>query len=257
VMSSLEDYQKVVWMMTSVFVVFYWTNGLLLMALEHFFAKRMHSYKVQKELKSHSRPGNGKLIRNIMVNTCLVPLIALAIGLSLNFRPTDFDVPGPFEMFLSLLAAVAVNEIMFFYGHWMFHANKFLYGNVHKVHHEFKAPCALAAVYCHPFELVVSDFMPLGAGIVLFNTNLYFAATFTAFGVLGTQSHHCGFRWPWIASHGHQPDFHDYHHEKFNCNYGNLGCLDALHATGAGSRHHPVMAVQKVSANGKEAAKAA
>jgi sterol desaturase/sphingolipid hydroxylase (fatty acid hydroxylase superfamily) len=125
-MSSLEDYQKVVWMMTSAFTVVYWTNGLLLFALDHFCAKRLDRYRIQKEVKSHSRPSTGKLIRNLLINTCMVPLIALAIGLSVNFKPSDFEIPGPFELFLSAVAGVIVNEIFFFYGHWLFHANKFL-----------------------------------------------------------------------------------------------------------------------------------
>lgn len=251
VMSSLEDYQKVVWMMTSVFTICYWVNGLLLMAMDHFCAKRLDPYRIQKEIREHSRPSTSKLIRNILVNTCMVPLIALVIGLNLNFKPSDFEIPGPFEILLSVLMGVVANEIFFFYGHWLFHASKFLYKNVHKVHHEFKSPCALAAIYCHPFELVVADFVPLAAGIILFNNNLYYAAVFTTMAVLGTQTHHCGFRWPWIAGHGHQPDFHDYHHERFTCNYGNIGFLDALHGTSAGTKRHPA------EATGSKAAKAA
>jgi methylsterol monooxygenase len=231
-MSSFdEDYKKVVVMMTAIFAGVYWINGFLLLALENFCAKRLDRYRIQKQLKAHSRPSMAKLIKNVLRSTCLVPVIGFVMGKNMNFKPHDYEVPGPFEMFLSTLMAAVANEITFFYGHWLFHANKFLYGRIHKVHHEFKAPCALAAVYCHPVELVVSDFLPLAAGIIMFNNNLYFAATFTAFAVLGTQTHHCGFRWPWIPSHGNQPDFHDYHHEKFNCNYGNMGFLDALHGT--------------------------
>lgn len=238
-MGSFEDYQKVVAMMTGVFVIMYWTNGLMLLGLEHFFSEKLERYRIQDPKAATRRPGTGKLVFNVLINTCIVPLIALAIGLSVTFKPSDFLIPGPLEMFCSTLACVLINEISFFYGHWLFHANKFLYGNIHKIHHEFKSPTALAAVYCHPIELVISDFGPLGAGIIMFNKNLYFAAVFTAFAVLGTQTHHCGFRWPWIASHGNQPDYHDYHHEKFNCNYGNMGFMDALHGTGAGSRRHP------------------
>jgi methylsterol monooxygenase len=257
VMSSLKDYQKVIWMMSSVFLVVYWTNGLFLMALEHFCADWLKRYRIQPEIKSHSRPPTRKLICNIAVNTCLVPLIALVIGLGLEgkFQPSDFEIPGPLEIFLSAIAGVFTNEVFFFYGHWLMHANKFLYGHVHKVHHEFKAPSALAAIYCHPIELVVSDFVPLAAGILLFNTNLYYAGVFTTMAVLGTQTHHCGFRWPWIASHGNQPDFHDYHHERFNCNYGNIGFLDALHGTGAGSRKHPVIAAGKENTSPPNACK--
>jgi len=50
------------------------------------------------------------------------------------------------------------------------------------------------------------------------------------FAVLGTQTHHCGFNWPW-GFWDHQPEFHDLHHAKFNGNYGNIGFLDWLHGT--------------------------
>jgi len=239
-LDKFEDYQKIVVMLTGVFAVTYWTNGLFLEAMERIFPEKLDKLRIQPVTGIAKRPSYSKLVSILAINTCLVPLIALSIGLSVRFRPTDFQVPGPLEIFLSLLGSVWANEVIFFYGHWLFHANKFLYRHVHKVHHEFKSPNALAAIYCHPIELVVSDFGPLAAGILLFNTNLYFAAIFTGFGVLGTQTHHCGFRWPWIPRHGNQPNFHDYHHERFVCNYGNLGWLDNLHGTNAGDRSHPV-----------------
>jgi len=256
-LAPLEDWQKITYMLTGVFMVTYWGNGLFLTALEHFFSPQLDGYRIQPEVTPGSkmiavkRPTNGKLLRGIAINSCLVPLIGLAIGKTVPLRPSDCEVPGPFEIFLSTLVGVFTNEVVFFYGHWLFHANKFLYKHVHKVHHEFKSPCALAAIYCHPVEMVVADFGPLGAGIMLFNRNLYFATIFITFAVLGTQTHHCGFRWPWIAEHGNQPDYHDFHHERFTCNYGNMGFLDALHGTGAGCRRHPA------PARGAQAAKAA
>jgi len=246
-MAQFEDHNKVVVIMTTVFTVTYWVNGLLLTALEHFCAKWMDKHRIQKDVKSFARPSTAKMLQNLTISNCMVPLIALTIGKTVTLYPADYEIPGPFEIFLSALTGVLVNEVFFFYGHWLFHANKMLYAHVHKIHHEFKAPTAFAAVYCHPLELVVSDFIPLAAGICLFNLNMYFAAVFTAFAVMGTQTHHCGFRWPWIASHGHQPDFHDFHHERFNCNYGNMGFLDDLHRTGLGSRRSPLMVSGKAA----------
>jgi methylsterol monooxygenase len=222
----------VVVMMSVTFFVVYWSNGLLCLALEYYCGNQLESYKIQT-LKSHSRPSLWKLVRNIAFNTLLVPLVSMPFGMIAEHLADKniYRIPGPFEIFWSCAACIITNEICFFYGHWLFHANKFFYGKIHKIHHEFKAPIALAAVYCHPIELFVSDFFPLGVGVISFNLNLYFGMVWVVFAVLGTQTHHCGYRWPWIGSHGSQPDFHDYHHEKFNCNYGNIGFLDALHGT--------------------------
>ena len=33
--------------------------------------------------------------------------------------------------------------------------------------------------------------------------------------ILGTMAHHSGYRWPWLWSFDSQPDYHDFHHEKF------------------------------------------
>lgn len=47
-----------------------------------------------------------------------------------------------------------------------------------------------------------------------------------------SQQHHGGYRFPWFVV-GDQPNFHDYHHEKFVGNYGLLGVLDYTHDTDA------------------------
>ncbi|CAE7252028.1 FAXDC2 [Symbiodinium natans] len=219
----------------AVFVVTYFTNGTLLLAVETLFPQLVGDYRIQT-LKSSSRPAMPALWRNLAMTSFLVlpVLLALLIPLWQRLR-VPAALPGPWEMFTHIGFGVIVNEVLFFYGHWMMHANKYLYRNIHKIHHEFKAPMGLAAIYCHPVEFFVSDLMPLGAGLVVVRTNAFTGVVWMAFAVMATQTHHCGIRWPWIDFFSFnaeaQPNFHDFHHEKFNVNYGAMGWLDDLHGT--------------------------
>ena len=95
----------------------------------------------------------------------------------------------------------------------------------------YLASLALVAVYAHPFEFVLSDLIPFAAPIFVLGSHVWFVWMWIVGAVLGTMSHHSGYRFPWLWSFDGQPDFHDFHHEKFMTNYGNIGLLDMLHGT--------------------------
>ena len=53
-----------------------------------------------------------------------------------------------------------IDEVLFFYTHWLCHANVFLYQKVHKIHHLHSAPFAITADYAHWFEEILVNIFP-------------------------------------------------------------------------------------------------
>ena len=220
------------------FVVPYFVHGLLLLPLE--LSTRAREAGAAYKIQPNKETDSSKILH--VVRVCVTDLFFIGIPyiMALSHASVvtrgrwgvraDLTLPSYSERAWMLLAHLLVNECLFFYSHWALHKGV-LYKRIHKKHHEFTAPFALAAVYAHPVEFVVSDLIPFTAGFLLFKPHVFFVFMWVVGACLGTQTHHSGYRFPWIADFDENPDFHDFHHMRFNCCYGNIGWLDALHGT--------------------------
>lgn len=225
------------------FVVPFIVYGLMLLPLEIWSPMReaAAAYKIQPQKRIDTSRICSVVFTSLLKLVLLgLPYIMAIANVSITSRgERGVRMEGPLppysERAWMLLAHLVVNEVLFFYSHWALHKGS-LYRLIHKKHHEFTAPFALAALHAHPVELVVADLIPFTAGFLIFRPHIFFVFMWIVGACLGTQTHHSGYRLPWIADFDEQPDFHDFHHMRFNCCYGNIGWLDALHGT-AGAYH--------------------
>jgi len=74
---------------------------------------------------------------------------------------------------------------------------------------------------------MLSNLLPPLLGPLVCGSHIATTWMWYALALASTTISHCGYHFPFFPS----PEAHDFHHLKFNQNYGVLGVLDRLHGT--------------------------
>lgn len=135
----------------------------------------------------------------------------------------------PFNIYVELpklLGCFAVVDTWFYWTHRALHITRpvNIYKWVHKFHHRFKAPAAVASMYAHPLEYGFGNLSGVALGPALMNAHPYTAYFWFCFGLFATGGSHSGYTFLGAEDH-------DNHHEFFNYHYGVGGLWDAICGT--------------------------
>ncbi|XP_043218286.1 fatty acid hydroxylase domain-containing protein 2-like isoform X1 [Amphibalanus amphitrite] len=154
--------------------------------------------------------------------------------LELRGFDTGRELPTFHWVLLEIAVCLLVEEVAFYYSHRLLHSPR-LYKKIHKWHHEWTSPISITALYAHPLEHVLSNYLPPFLGVLLLGSHVATAWLWFSMALLSTINAHSGYHLPFFPS----PEAHDFHHLKFNQCYGVLGVLDRLHGTDDKFRRRP------------------
>nr|XP_046266623.1 fatty acid hydroxylase domain-containing protein 2 isoform X1 [Scatophagus argus] len=213
-------------------LTFWMSNALLLIVDITGKPSFIARYRIQMDKNSPVDPVKLRhALKTVLFNHVFIsgPMVVIAYYvMSWIGNPCDPELPTFHRALMELAVFSMVEEIMFYYSHRLFH-HPGLYKHFHKQHHEWTAPIGVVAIYAHPLEHVISNMLPVVMGPLMLGSHLTTTTMWYCLALFSTTISHCGYHLPFLPS----PEFHDFHHLKFNQCYGVFGVLDRLHSTDA------------------------
>lgn len=214
------------------FVTFWGANGLLLLVDITGKPSFITRYRIQVDknnpvdLVKVRHAVKMVLLNQLLISTPMV--VGVYYLMKLRGEPCSPELPTFHQALLEMAVFSLVEEVFFYYSHRMFH-HPALYKHFHKQHHEWTAPIGVVSIYAHPLEHMLSNMLPAVLGPIIMGSHLSTTTLWYCLAFLSTTISHSGYHLPLLPS----PEFHDFHHYKFNQNFGVLGVLDRLHGTDA------------------------
>ena len=159
-----------------------------------------------------------------VVSNLLINMMWTFIGLILvYFCPMRAMTDA--HVVIKIILSYLLTEIWFYHVHLLIH-HPHLYPKIHKLHHSFRFPFSLAAVYCTPYESIFLNVFSTSLGPIIFQISTPIIYIWYFLVALNSIITHSGINIPYIIT-----GEHDEHHRVYNKNYGLSKYLDWIYGT--------------------------
>ncbi|KAJ5970517.1 uncharacterized protein N7479_000435 [Penicillium vulpinum] len=215
----------------------FWLPSICYMLLEVIAPSFSQRHKIQpapKQPTCHEIAHCFIVVLQNQILTSILHLILISAASYAGIKSTyriETPLPAPIEILRDVVLSLLIREALFYYSHRILHIPA-LYIPIHKKHHRFTAPIALAAQFAHPIEHIFANTLPISLPPQLLGSHVVTFWVFLAYELVNTATVHSGYDF-----FHNKAKMHDLHHEKFNLNYGSLGLLDWVHGTDQLKKH--------------------
>ncbi|KAJ3497641.1 hypothetical protein NLG97_g1739 [Lecanicillium saksenae] len=216
-------------------ITFWWIPCIVFFSLDYILPSFAARHKMQSLAKQPTMKealhGATVAFRNDILS---IPLYAALAYLSSSKDGVPAvrvatKLPSLTEFAFEFVLAFALREMLFYYGHRLFHW-KPLFRRFHKIHHEFSTPIAIASKYAHPVEYLTADSLPVILPPLLLRVHVVSMWAYLAAVLFSSTVIHSGFDFFYKSAR-----MHDRHHEgAMNIYYGAFGAfgmMDWIHGT--------------------------
>jgi sterol desaturase/sphingolipid hydroxylase (fatty acid hydroxylase superfamily) len=178
-------------------MIFFYLYGFVFYLVDMFSSESFkYNHKVQNNIRINSSQYRNAFVISLR-NWFLLNFPYLILVCKINEATnSEFSLNNNFPtigiLLRDLIVYVIIEEIMFYFSHRVLHWGSF-YASIHKFHHTFTAPCAIAAIYAHPIEHLVSNVIPVSMGPLLMKSHPVSSMIWGILALFNTMTVHSGY----------------------------------------------------------------